>query len=385
MATHVLIVWPQAAEADRLYEAILRCGLGLRPKLIQEYPDRRRLAELLSEPDRPRAVVAGMTREETALQLLDDLKAAPDVLAVAAHREESSELMRAVMRTGAADFLTPPFLRADLQRTFRTIAARADERPEGSLLVVMPCRGNDGGSTVAVHLAQGLSASSGPPALLVDCDAQCGVTAFRLGLHTNYSLADALAHAEDLEELLNKIVVRWRDFDVIVSPDSSLGLMGDHLERLPQVLAVARRSYGAVIADMPPGMYSAGLEAMRAAANVYLVCTPDLTSLHLARRRVSELLANGIERGQLRVILNRSDSRRAVNRTDIERVIGMALFFELANDYGAVHRAAVAGALVDSDTELGRDLSALAGRIAGPAPAASAQEASGWKRILRLH
>jgi Flp pilus assembly CpaE family ATPase len=209
------------------------------------------------------------------------------------------------------------------------------------------------------------------------------VSAFRLGLKPSYSLADALARADHLDEFLEKIAVRWRSFDLITAPDSSLGLMGDHLERLPQVLAEARRSYSAVIADMPPSLYAAGLEAMRSAQTVYLVCTPDLTSLHLARRRVNELLESGFERNQVRVILNRFDSRRAVAPADIERVIGAPVFFQLANDYDGVHRAAVTGGLVMPESELGRDLEALAERVAGGAEVVE-KHASGWKKLLGL-
>ena len=384
MATPILIIWPASEQAGRLCEAVLRSGLGLRPKLIDQYPDRRTLAALLAEPDPPKAVVVGMALPETALQLLRTVKAdAPGLMTAAADARESADLMRSVMRTGAADFLLPPFPRAEIERAFGPIAAKPDERPEGLLLAVMPCRGNDGASTVALHLAHALSKGPSRPALLVDCDIQCGVSAFRLGLKPSYSLADALAHADHLDEFLEKIAVRWRSFDLIAAPDSGLGLMGDQLGRLPQVLAQARRSYGAVIADMPPSLYAAGLEAMRGAQTLYLVCTPDLTSLHLARRRVNELLESGFEKNQLRVILNRFDSRRAVAPADIERVIGAPLFYQLANDFDGVHRAAVEGGLVMPESELGRDLEALAERVTGGADVAD-KHGSSWKKLLGL-
>ena len=384
MGTQILIVWPRAAEAGQLHDAVLRSGLGLSPRVIDHYPDRSQLAGIVSGGEGLRAIIVGMSVQERALQVLKDLSAdAPHILAIAAHASESSELLRAVMRAGASDFLTPPFPPADIRRALEAIAVQPDVRPEGMLIAVMPCRGTDGASTVAVHVAQGLSRALGRPPLLIDCDIQCGMTAFRLGVQTKYTLADALANVDRLEDFLEKIVVRWCGFDLISAPESALGLLDDYMQRLPQALAMARRCYPAVIADLPPGIYAAGLEVMLGADVIHLVCTPAITSLHLARRRLTELLDSGVDKQRLRIILNRAGSRNGVDKSDVERVIGMAVHHELANDYSAANQATVEGGLVSADSRLGRDLEALSAGIAGLEPASSARpQPAGWKRIL---
>ncbi|MCB9385670.1 MAG: hypothetical protein H6509_13730 [Bryobacterales bacterium] len=384
MATQVLIIWPQTDAAGRLCDSMLRCGLGLMPRILERYPSRREFDEMLEGGEHVKAVVVGMTSEERGLQLLRELDAdAPNTLSVAAHTVESSELLRAVMRTGASDFLAPPFAVEDVRRAFESIAADPEAGPEGLLIAMMPCQGTDGASTIALHLAQGLSEAADRPALLVDCDVQGGVTAFRLGLQPKYTLADALAHADRLEEFLGKIVLRWRDFDVVCAPDSSLGLLGDHMVRLPRVLAKARKLYPAVVADLPAGIYCAGLDVLRAADRVMLVCTPSLTSLHLARRRVNEMLDSGVYKDRLHVVLNRNGSRRSMAPDDIERVLGMPVEHKISNDYTAAQAAALAGGLVSSESQLGRDLAALAVQISGNGEAPPVTH-RGWKRILGL-
>lgn len=383
MATEILIVWPQSAEAGRLLDAVLRTGLGIRPRLVDFYPDRTRLAEIADAPGAIKAIVVGMSAQERALQVLRDIHTdCPGLLAVAAHTGESADLLRAVMRTGASDFLAPPYRIEDIRRCFEPIASSAAAGPEGTLIALSPCQGTDGASTVALHVAQRMSELSGRAALLVDCDVQCGVVAFRLGLHPKYTLADALAHVDTLDEFLGKIAVRWRDFDVVAAPDSPLGLMGDHLERLPQVLAAARRRYPLVVADMPPGLYAAGVEVLLQCTEVHLICTPEITSLHLARRRIAELLDSGAEKERLRITVNRSGSRNAVAAREIERAIGMPVHHTLANDYDAVTEAAVAGGLISSETRLGKDLRALTARIGGAGEVPVRRPAPGWKRIL---
>jgi pilus assembly protein CpaE len=385
MATEVLIIWPQTGEAAKLHDAILRSDLGIHPRLLTAYPDRAQLAALLAGSDIVKAVVVGMTFHDRALQVLRDLNAdANQVLTVAAHTSESADVLRAVMRAGASDFLAPPFSVPDIRRCLEPIAARSDERPEGTLIAMMPAQGADGASTIALHVAHELSESLGRAPLLVDCDVQCGVAAFRLGQQPKYTLADALAHVDRLDELLPKIVVRWRGFDLVVAPDTPLGLMGDHMDRLPRALAVARRHYPVVIADLPPGLFTSGLSVLLDADEIHLVCTPEITSLHLGRRRLNELVEYGVGKDRLRVLLNRSDSRNPISPKDIERVIGAPIYQELANDYQAVTAAAVEGGLVAEESGFGRSLRQLATRISGITPAEARRHSGGWKRILRF-
>ena len=385
MATEILIVWPKCRESGRLQDALLRSRLGIRPRQQDFYPDRAQLAEAAEAG--VKAIVVGMSSPERALHVLRDIQSeTPGVLAVAAHTEESADLLRAVMRAGASDCLVPPFSTADLRRCFESIVAEPTGGPEGALIAVVPCQGADGASTVAIHIAQGLSQAAGRPALLVECDVSCGVAAFRMRVNPKYTLADALAHVDTLDEFLGKIVVRWNDLDVITAPDSPLGLMGDHMDRLPRALAIARRSYPAVVADMPPGLYAAGLQALLQADQIHLICTPEITSVHLARRCISELLHSGAEKDRIMLTVNRTGSSSAVAAREIEQAIGIKVHHTLANDYRAATAAAVAGGLIAPESPLGGDLRALANRIFGAEPEAETArpQRSGWKRILSL-
>ncbi len=385
MATEILIVWPDVEDAGLLQEALIRSGLGLKPSILDHYPDRTTLAERIRARDATAAVVVGLSEEDRALQLLQEIHSdCPGILRVAAHSAASPDALRAVMRVGAADFLVPPFDASDIRCCFAAVAKPAMQVTEGRLIAVLPCQGTDGASTVALQLAQSLSQSAGRPALLVDCDIQCSVTAFRLGANPKYTLADALTHVEALDEFLPKIATRWRDFDLIIAPDSPLGLMGEHMDRLPLALSTVQGNYTDVIADLPPGLFAAGVEALRGAEQIQLVCTPQLISLHLARRRVSELIDWEIDKDRIRVIVNRANSRSAVPPDEIERAIGLPIDHQLANDYDAVTRAAVAGGLVSEDSDLGKDLAALAKRVAGAEAETGKTAAPAWKRILSL-
>jgi Flp pilus assembly CpaE family ATPase len=155
------------------------------------------------------------------------------------------------------------------------------------------------------------------------------------------------------------------------------------MDRLPRALALARRSYPAVIADLPPGLYSSALEVSKRADEIYLVCTPEVTSLHLARRRINDLLRNDVDKARIRVVLNRCGSYRALPQSDVEQVLGIEVHHSISNDYEAVTAADMAGGLVSSESRLGHDLKALARRVAGTEPEQS-PPTSNWKRLLRI-
>jgi pilus assembly protein CpaE len=369
MAAEVLILWPGSPAGDQLHDALLRAGRGLSARLLASYPDRERLAELLASERAVGAVVVGLSYPERALQVLRDaLAQRPEIVAVAAHTDESADLMRAAMRAGASDYLTPPFTPSDIERAFSAVVETPGAASSaGRLIAVAPCQGTDGASTVAASLAENIAELTNSPSLLLDCDIQCSVTAFRLGLDPRYTLADALANAEALPELLPKMVLRSGQFDVLAAPDIPLGLMGEHLERLGRVLAAARSRYRYVVADLPPGLYTACLEVLLSADEIYLVCTPEIVSLHLARRRLNELSDSGVPPARIRPIVNRQGSRTGVTAQDTQRALGTPVFETLANDYAAVSQATFHGSLVKRETQLGRDLLRFAGKCVGDA------------------
>jgi Flp pilus assembly CpaE family ATPase len=98
---------------------------------------------------------------------------------------------------------------------------------------------------------------------------------------------------------------------------------------------------------------------LRAADRIYLVCTPEITSLHLAKRKIDRMRSLGIPSDKLRLLLNRSGSNRGLDAHRIEKITGVPVQWALDNDYKAVAEAALRGGLVPANTALAQQLEQL--------------------------
>ena len=112
-------------------------------------------------------------------------------------------------------------------------------------------------------------------------------------------------------------------------------------------------------------MYSASRGVLAMADEVYLVCTPDIASLHIAQRRVEELQRAGLGLERLRLVLNRCGSHRWVGSEEVGLAVGIPVGMMLGNDYAALHAAAVKGDVVSPRSALGRQFDELGRRVAG--------------------
>ena len=63
---------------------------------------------------------------------------------------------------------------------------------------------------------------------------------------------------------------------------------------------------------------------------------------------------------RVRILLNRSQKRTAIEPQQIEDLLGIPVLLTLPNDYQSVSRALTAGKHVDSSSDLGRQFTKLA-------------------------
>jgi len=216
--------------------------------------------------------------------------------------------------------------------------------------------------------------------LLVDFDFQAGSIAFRLGVNPEFTLADALGRIDIVDELWQRLAYQGEGFEVLAAPASFKSLPLENLGRLPELFQSAMRTYSHVVVDMPPGMFSASEYVLDLADQVYLVTSPEVMALHLARRRVTELLEMGVPKERIRLVVNRIDSKQSLREKEIEEAVGLPVARALSNDYAAVSTAALKGLLLGRETDLGRQLHSPACQIAGAE--AKQPETSGWKKLL---
>ncbi|MEZ5362408.1 MAG: AAA family ATPase [Bryobacterales bacterium] len=304
------------------------------------------------------AVLLNYAEEQPALQCLRDIRAV-DQAALTVMFNGSRRLSSLVKakQGGVWGYLTDLSDLTQLADHFGLTPGVPEKPKAGALVAFLPSQGGSGASTVCLHVAERIAASLPGKTLLIDCDLHTGTVAFQLGLEPRKTLLDAL-EAPDVESV-RSCPSRWGDLAVLVGPADPDRIFEGPLDKVEELLQAARQSYDCVVVDLPAPIYSSTTGMLRAADYIYLVCTPEITSLHLAKRKIDRLRKLGVAEERLRLLLNRSGSTMGLDPKQIERITGVAVEWALDNDYRAVASAALRGGLVPKDTALAQQLDHL--------------------------
>lgn len=396
MTFRVILIAPDAPLAERLREALGSDGANADTTLVNVYPSEGQLKQIVdSKPEPVTAFIVSLADQERALSLIRNLRSSySDSLAVAASVSSSADTILAAMRAGASEFLVPPFEVAHLKNTLEKqkkaiTVATAGPVVNGRLMCFLPAQGGNGASTLATHLAAAITGIIHKQVLLIDYDFHCGTVAFRLRLKPDFSFADAVERIADIDELWERLTSKSGGVDVLSAPPTGMIIPGEAFRRVAAIFTSARRTYPYVLVDFPSALHASCRDVLGLANSVYLISTPEVVSLHLARRRVNELINLGLSSNDIHLILNRVGSKKTLNVDDVAEVVGIPVFSSLPNDYGAVSDASLKGGLIPNDTRLGRQITDLAVRIVGadaPAEKKVQQDKGGkkWKGFLNF-
>ena len=376
--TRIVIVSPNPATAVELAAGLHRVGFEGAPELFSSFPSRNELQPLFDGAEPAAVVLLDYGDERPALQCLRDVRAlGPDTLCVMFNGSRRLSSLVKAKQGGAWGYLTDPADLSQLADHFGLSPQPPTEPKTGLLIGFIPAQGGNGASTACLHVAQTISGGGSGQTLLLDCDLHTGTVAFQLGLEPHMTLREALETPD--AETIRACAQRWENLDVLVGPADPDGMFRGPMEQMDELLAAARSTYGFVVADLPAPIYSSTTGILRAADRIYLVCTPEITSLHLAKRKIERMQSLGVPTGKLRLLLNRSGSNRGVGPAQIEKITGVAVEWALDNDYQAVSEAAMRGGLLPPDTALAQQLEHLGEQIvtefgATPKQAATPQE-----------
>ncbi|MBV8818183.1 MAG: hypothetical protein JO022_07480 [Acidobacteriaceae bacterium] len=302
------------------------------------------------------------------LELIPEyLEIAPKLSLVAILPPNEPDLILKSLRRGAADFLIPPFsvdqVEAVLRKLLRQFPTTSAAR--GSVYAVIPVKGASGASTIATALAFAFKAGTDKKVLLADLDPLTGIIAFLLKVKPQFTFADVLHRASDMDDDLWKAMITVRDgVDILVAPEMPTA-NADLVDPLP-IIEYARFHYSAVVADLgtPYGDWS--LAVASASDDVLLVTTNEIFSVHAAQRVLGYLESKGIPRQKMRVLVNRFERDIGLREAVMRDALGMEITEFLPSDYAALQQALLDDKLVSPSSRFGRAISVLADRLEGP-------------------
>jgi pilus assembly protein CpaE len=284
-------------------------------------------------------------------------------------RNDSDAILRS-LRSGASEFLYAPFdaqtqndAVARLRRLLQPEPAAASE--PGSIIAFSSAKPGSGASTLAAQTAFALRRTTSGRVLLADFDLMGGMIGFYLKLTNTKSLLDLLPLAERLDDGAWAAAVAAADgVDILAAPETPYAGPVD-AARLHAVMEYARMNYDWVVIDLPVVFQRLSLMTISESDRAFLVSTPELPSLHLARKAVNLLDQLGFPKERFQILMNRINRRDEIVGSDIERLFNCAIDARIPNDYFSLHRAVTLGQPVDAHCELGKAMESLAGRLTG--------------------
>jgi pilus assembly protein CpaE len=315
----------------------------------------------------------------TAMELVRFLSGVnPPVHVVGLHPSNDSQALVQSLRAGAVEFLYAPFepeMQFEaIQRLRRLCVVETPERTEaGHAVAFASSKPGSGASTIATQAAFALQRLTGKRILLADLDLTGGTIGFYLKLSHNYSLVDALQHAEHMDPALwNSLAVNYGGVDILPAPAAPYDEPIDP-SRLRVLVANARSVYDWMILDLPAVFNRSSLMAISECERAYLVSTTELPSLHLTRKALNLVDQIGFPKDRFHVLVNRMDRRDDISVTDMEKLFGVPVHASLPNDYFSLHRVVTLGQPLGAENDLGRAIENVAQRLCGasgkpPAP-----------------
>ncbi len=294
----------------------------------------------------------------------------PPIFVVGLHRENNTDAILTSLRAGATEFLHAPFdMEIQREAIGRISKKRAPQaRPEqdrGRVIAFSSTKPGSGASTLAAQAAFALQKSSGKRVLLADFDLWSGTVGFCFKLSHWYSLPDALQQMEQGDEPdWASLVVNADGVDVLPAPDVPKAISVEP-ERLHGLLEYTRTLYEYVVVDLPSVFERLSLITLSASESAFLVCTAELSSLHLTRKAILYLLRLGFGQERYKVLVNRLGRQDAISTDDMAKIFGAQVHRTFPNDYLSLHKGLTVGQPLGVKSPLGRTIEEFVAQLAG--------------------
>jgi pilus assembly protein CpaE len=355
-------------------------------RTLERYPNTLEMLRVV-RAHAPQVIFVSTESTAKAMEIAREVeKNVPGVQIVAMSRFCDPQILLEVMRAGIREFVSLPFDRQTLTEGLLRIKETVQQRPPAieattQVFSFLPAKAGVGTSTLALNSAVAMSHLPNTNVLLSDFDLNSGMQRFMLKLDNTYCVTHAAEHALEMDESLWPTMVTSLDkLDVLhagkLNPDFRL-----EATQIRHLMEFMRRNYGALCFDLSGNLEKYSLEIMHESKRIFLVCTPEIPALHLAREKYLYLKQVDLAE-RVCILLNRCQKRPLITPAQIEQLLGLPVYMTFPNDYQGVQRALTAGKWVESGSELGKQFTALANAMFEHKPTVAAPDSK--KRFIEF-
>ena len=259
-------------------------------------------------------------------------------------RKENFEVSREWLIRGAKDIIVFPEEKLRFEALIQEIITQYTIQREadmgfgtGEVHTFYSAKGGSGCTILAAMMSQSLSVHYQKKVLLIDLNAQYGVTDALFSMQPQRSYYDLLPVVNEIEmRHIQNVANEHVDTGVFVISSPSDPEKTEQItdELIAKLIRVARAHFDHVILDLPSAMNSITFTALNAATKLHYVMTPDSLGLR-SYKYANELfkkfsIGTGITKT---LLLNKVHAKSEMTSSDIGKIIGTKVDAQFSDDF----------------------------------------------------
>ncbi len=362
-----------AIENRDLLEQAQACLSDLPFRIIVEHQDIGDLSSFLDrlERMRPDVVLVDISNWREPLEgLVASIRGAiGDPMLIALNTHAEADAILSSLRAGINEYLYPP-LQEPLKRALERRSAERSRRRDGGTkgggkaYGFMSAKGGCGATTLVTHVAAELGRHN-QKVLLTDLDLDAGMVAFITKTKSVYSILDAVNNLHRLDIHYWKALVSngIPGVEIVSSPLALAAKQQPKDDQIRHVLAFARPHYDWTLVDLGRSLSRMAMAALEEIDEACLVTTLEVPALHQSKQIIQTLLDGGFGKNRVKLILNRAPKRLDITPGELEKMLGVPIFFMIPNDYPELYETYAEGRMLNRNSELGKQIARLAMKL----------------------
>jgi len=201
----------------------------------------------------------------------------------------------------------------------------------------------------------------------VDLDLRQGGVSTLLNMRPSYSVLDAFAQSERLDEsFLRGLLAQHASGLQVLAAPSQVERSRFTPEQVREGLSVIRSHFAHVVIDLPHDLDPGTIAALEESNDVLYLVGLNVPAVRAAAAGLTALRQLGIDNRKLKVIVSRADSDEEVSLRQAREALGAPVFWRIPNDYPTVLSSINQGAplvLSSPRTAIARNVRELSGKL----------------------
>lgn len=284
-------------------------------------------------------------------------------------QEYNAVTIRSLIQMQVADFLEKPVTTTDLVRAcIRALKDPADgeQNSEAKIYSFMPASGGVGSTTLAIQTASILNSNPvhGNSTCIVDLNFQHGACAEYLDIEPRFNIAEVENNPERLDRQLFEVMLSRHEsgIAVLAAPVSPMEMRTFDTDLVVRVLDLAAAYFDNVVIDLPRTWFPWTETVLLGSNKLFIVAEKTVPCLRHTQRLLEAVKSVVGKEVNPKVIVNRyvkKNKHSAIQRSDIEEVLGESFAGGVANDYFLVNEAIDRGVMLEEinpDSQVLQDL-----------------------------